>query len=471
VDLREFIDKVKEMGELKVIEGAHWDSEIGAITCLAATVSDPPALLFDKVQDYKAGYRILAIPCSTDKRLALSLGFPKELSRLEMVKKMRDRLSEPLELVPPLEVEKGPILENIHIGDEVDLFEFPTPKWMSGDGGRYIGTGDTVIIKDPDEGWVNIGVHRIQIHDKSTATIMFEEGKHGDIIRRKYWAKGQNCPVAVTCGGDPQLVFVGATRIPWGVPEYDYTGWWKKEPVKVIKGPVTGLPIPAEAEIALEGEMVPPEVETIMEGPFSEGTGHYSPKAKESAFKVKSVLHRKDPIILAQLPFMGYGGVDKAWNQLFAAARLWSHLDKLVPGIRGVWEPPEFRRAVVISVEQKYGGHAKQVALAALGQHSYNRKYIIVVDDDIDPTNIRAVLFALAERADPAAWDVIRDSWCNHLHPQLSPWQREVGDITWSAALLMAVKPYYWIKDYPPLIKTDPAVWERVKGKWEKILT
>ena len=117
--------------------------------------------------------------------MALSLGLPLEASRLDLVRETRKKMSEPLQPVPPVEVKEGPVLENIRSGNDVNLFDFPTPRWQDGDGGRYIGTGDAVIIKDPDDGWINIGVHRIQIHDKTTATIMFEAGKHGDIIRKK----------------------------------------------------------------------------------------------------------------------------------------------------------------------------------------------------------------------------------------------------------------------------------------------
>ncbi len=469
-DLREFIDKVQQIGELRVVKGANWDLEIGAITYLVAKRPDPPALLFDNIQGYKAGYRILSIPYSTDKRMALSLGLPPELRGLELVRKMRDKMSEPLNLIPPVVVKGGPVLENVHTGNEVNLFEFPTPMWQAGDGGRYIGTGDTVIVKDPDEGWVNLGVHRVQIHDKSTATIMHEAGKHGGMIREKYWSRGQGCPVAVTCGGDPLLVFVGSVRVPWGMPEYDYAGWLRNEPVEVIKGPATGLPIPAHAEIVLEGEMLPPAVDSRLEGPFSEATGHYSPAEMESAFKVKAILHRNNPIILAHLPFLGRG-ISVGWAELRSSAMIWSHLDGVVPGVKGVWSPPEFPRTVVISIEQKYGGHAKQVALAALARHSYNRKYVIVVDDDIDPSDIREVLFAVSLRADPEKFDIIRDSWCNHLMPLLSPQQKEMGDITQTAMLIMACKPYYWIKDFPPSITTSPELEEKVKEKYGAALS
>ncbi len=171
----------------------------------------------------------------------------------------------------------------------------------------------------------------------------------------------------MTLGGDPVHVSVGATRIPWGMPEYDYMGWWMGKPVEVIKGPVTGLPIPADAEIAFEGEMLPPEVDSRVEGPFSEWSGHYSPAKPEAAFKVKAILHRNDPIILAMLPFLR-SGILTGWDHLLKAAHVWNHLDKIVPGVKGVWNHIEFgaAHALAISIEQKYGGHAKQVALAAL---------------------------------------------------------------------------------------------------------
>ena len=118
---------------------------------------------------------------------------------------MARQISKKIELVPPVEVSTGPIKENIHLGEEVDLFEFPIPKRHEFDGGRYIGTGCIVITRDPDEGWVNFGTYRVQVHDKPIATVYISPGKHGDVIRRKYWVKGNSCPVAVVCGQAPIL--------------------------------------------------------------------------------------------------------------------------------------------------------------------------------------------------------------------------------------------------------------------------
>jgi UbiD family decarboxylase len=402
----------------------------------------------------------------------LTLGLPLEARRVELVGKLREKLKEPFKPLTPVEVKDGPIMENIDTNNEVDLFEFPTPRWLSMDGGRYLGTGDAVIVRDPDEGWVNLSTQRLQIHDKNTATVFSEPGKHLDMIRRKYWARGQSCPIAVTCGSHPMYVSVGGMRIPWGVSEYDWLGWWLKEPVKVVRGPMTGLPIPADAEIVLEGEMVPPEVETRLEGPFSEWTGHYSPARQEPVFKVKSILHRDNPIILAVLPFLGRGGTGHQVAQVMRAAQVWNLLDTLVPGVKGVWVYFELGGIdnIVIALEQKYGGHAKQAATAALGQMSYLTKFVIVVDEDVDPSNLRHVLWAVGLRSEPEEWETIKGTWSGYLDPLISPQKREIGDLTHSTAIILACKPYYWIKDFPPAVNEDPELELRVKEKWGDML-
>src|SRR3989304_1978795 len=140
-DIREFIEVAKKSGECKVVEGADWDIEIGAITDLSAELPNPPVLLFDKIKGYEAGFRVVTNQFSTAKRTALALGLPLEARGIELVRALRDRLKAGLPSLPPVEVETGPVKENILTGDAVDLYRFPTPKWHEHDGGRYIGTG------------------------------------------------------------------------------------------------------------------------------------------------------------------------------------------------------------------------------------------------------------------------------------------------------------------------------------------
>jgi len=107
-------------------------------------------------------------------------------------------------------------------------------------------------------------------------------------------------PVAVATGIDPTLYFASTDRsVPWGVSEYDYTGGIKGEPIEVIQGPYTGLPLPAHAEVVIEGECHPGEV--IDEGPFGEWMGYYAnlglSPVPEPVIRVKAIYHRNDPIL------------------------------------------------------------------------------------------------------------------------------------------------------------------------------
>jgi len=220
-------------------------------------------------------------------------------------------------------------------------------------------------------------------------------------MSRKYWAKGLPCPAAVACGQDPLVLHAAGLQLPAGLAEYDYAGWLRNMPVEVVRGETTDLPIPATAEIVLEGEMVPPETETRIEGPFGEYTGYYAGhKAPVAAFKVKSICHRNDPILLGYIPV---GSWPFYWwdKNIPRAALMWDMIDKMVPGVKGVWIIDEAGTMMpVISIEQQYAGQAKEAALVA-ATFSGLCRFIIVVDDDIDPSNISDVIWALGTRCDP----------------------------------------------------------------------
>ena len=150
-------------------------------------------------------------------------------------------------------------------------------------------------------------------------------------------SKGQACPVVVCCGQEPLLWAASAwEHVPWGVSEYDFAGGLKNEPITVTRGVTTDLPIPATAEIALEGEIVPPEVEEREEGPFGEWPGYYvMGTTMQPAFRVKSILHRNNPIIQGNPP----SHLPAVWSlgrHYQKAAVLWDELDRQLPGVTGV---------------------------------------------------------------------------------------------------------------------------------------
>ncbi|MFC1870626.1 UbiD family decarboxylase [Chloroflexota bacterium] len=471
-DLREFISKAEEIGEYRVVEGADWDREIGAIGELVSQYPDSPLLMFDKVKGYPAGYRVATNLATSQRRIALVYGLPPEARGMELVKAYRDRVKEEIEPVPPVEVKTGLVKENVLVGKDVDLLKFPTPKWHELDGGRYLGTGSAGVSRDPDEGWINVGTYRAQIQDKSTITMSFTTGHHGDIIRRKYWAQGLSCPFALCCGQAPILFATAGFDIPWGFSEYDWAGGWQKKPIEVTRGVTTDLPIPATAEIVLEGELVPPEVETRTDGPLGDTTGYYDgPQRQLPVFRVTSILHRNNPILQGNPPSI----LPRVWTlgrHIQIAATLWDELDQQLPGVKGVWSVEEatMHSIVVISLQQLYGGHAKQAAMVVAGSAAgYACDYAIVVDEDIDPSNISEVLWALGTRSEPEEIEVVKGLRGKRANPRLTPEQRRIGDHTHAMGIILACKPYKWIKDFPPSIKTSPELARKVRAKWPEL--
>ncbi len=113
------------------------------------------------------------------------------------------------------------------------------PSGTRSDGGPYIGSGSIVIMRDPDGGWINASIYRVQVHGKTKVTIQFDHpGRHGAIIAKKYWDQGKPCPVAVVNGEDPALFIAGFEYLPAGASEYDFAGAIKGAPIEVFDGPV-----------------------------------------------------------------------------------------------------------------------------------------------------------------------------------------------------------------------------------------
>ena len=124
-DVREWIQKVQEMDELKVVEGADWNLEIGALSVLASKHKEnSPALLFDKIKDYPAGYRILVGFFESLKRSALTTNLPLDISRDDFIQAWRERLAKPAS-IPPVTVSSGPIWKMFVVATTSTYSNFP----------------------------------------------------------------------------------------------------------------------------------------------------------------------------------------------------------------------------------------------------------------------------------------------------------------------------------------------------------
>ena len=164
VDLRDWLEEVKKRGDLKIVKGANWKSDIGQVVEVVCHDENTPTILFDEVQGSPKGFRLL-INWFTGTRKNLTLGFPSQLNKLELSQAYH-RHTQNLSPIPHVIVENGPVFENITEGADIDITKFPSPLWNPEDGGRYIGTGCFNITRDPDSGWINCGTYRVMVHDE-----------------------------------------------------------------------------------------------------------------------------------------------------------------------------------------------------------------------------------------------------------------------------------------------------------------
>ncbi|HZT06356.1 MAG TPA: UbiD family decarboxylase [Chloroflexota bacterium] len=468
--LQEYVDAAMEVDEYRVIEGADWDGEIGAlIEVVAETIDRPPMLIFDRIKGYPAGYRLVALHSASAKRMALALGLPTDKSRDELNQLGRQKLRS-VKPIPPVQVATGPVMENAITGDDVDIFKFPVPRYHAMDGGRYVGTGDSLVNRDPESGYVNVGTYRMQAHDRNLLGLWMSPGQQGRLICQRYWDRGEACPVVATFGADP-LYFMGAhSRQPWGSSELDYIGGLRGSPIEVIPGPLTGLPIPAHAEIAIEGEVPPPAIEARDEGPFGEWPGYYSGGSlgtgePQPVIRIKAIYHRTNPMILSQAPLWpgarvmgldfgdGRGGI----RDLQAAG---------ISDVVAVGHHMGYIRA--ISIRQRYPGHAAQAAHAAVAS-TRNGRWIVIVDEDIDPTDFKEVMWAMTTRCEPATdIEIVRGTWSTPLDPLVSsdPQRRESGDHTNSLAIFYACRPFHRKDAFPKVSRAPRELRQQVMEKY-----
>ncbi|MDM8544365.1 phenylphosphate carboxylase subunit beta [Desulfococcaceae bacterium HSG9] len=461
-DMRDFIAKCEEEGVLhRITAEVDWDLELSHIAKLNEEQSGP-ALLFENVKDYDSP--VIISVCTTTERLALIMGMPKDSSLTDLYGGWAEKGETK---IPPKWVDSAPCKENIIMGDDVDLFKFPVPKFYPLDGGRYYGTAHFIISKDPDSGWVNLGTYRSQLLSKNKIGTQFIKGKHADIMLKKYQKMGKPMPVASIVGCDPILFILGASRLSAFESEYDVAGAIRGEPIEVVQGETVDLPIPATAEIVVEGEV---DAEKFMEeGPFGEYTGYYSGVGTDprNYIDVKCVTHRNNPIMWGTT--VGRAVTDTHMTMALSyGATLWQQLLNMkIPGLKAVYCPPEAsgRFMAIISMTQMYPGHVDQVLTASISTEmgAYGLKTVIVVDDDIDPWDIPRVMYALSFRFQPNRSQVIKRGRSTPLDPSLPINAREI-----TGRLLMdATIPYEW-KNKPIPIELDPEMVKRVKARWSE---
>jgi len=470
--LRSWLARVEELGELTRIEGADWDREMATISEIVEREQkrDSDALLFSSIPDYSDGHRTLFNHLGSEGRLATALDLPPEQDDLLAFSDACYDAVTDTDPVPTETVSDGPLLANRLTGADVDLTALPVPRYHASDGGRFIGTADCVVTRDPDSGWVNVGTYRAQLRSETEVFVSMEEGKHGRLHQDKHFDRGEPMPIAATFGQHPAAFISAANETDKGVNEFEFAGGLRGEPFAVLEGPVTGLPLPAHAEIAIEGYLHPDDYDT--EGPFGEWMGYYGGGTQQAPYiTVEAVYFREDPILTCTFGHKPPHEQAMFRSVVRSALLKRSIEDAGVPNVEGVWghEAGNSRQFTVVSIEQDYPGHARQAAIVAsqirAGVHA--NRWTVVVDEDIDPSNIDSVLWAMCTRCDPARDVETHDR--THGSP-VDPMVPEGEAAFDSRTIVDATIPYERLGEFAEVAVADPDYAADVREKWAEEL-
>ncbi|ALS96955.1 4-hydroxy-3-polyprenylbenzoate decarboxylase [Lacimicrobium alkaliphilum] len=417
-DLRDFIDKLEQAGELRrvtqEIDPVLEMTEIADRTLRAGG----PAILFENPRGHNMP--VLVNLFGTPKRVALGMG-QDSVEALRDVGKLLAYLKEPdppkgfkelwekLPLfkqvlnMPAKELKKAPCQQVVRTGDEMDLTKIPIQTCWPEDAAPLITWGLTVT-RGPHKKRQNLGIYRQQLLGPNKLIMRWLSHRGGALDFREWCEQhpGENFPVSVALGADPATILGAVTPVPDTLSEYAFAGLLRGDKTEVVKCISNDLQVPASAEIVLEGYIAPGE--TAPEGPYGDHTGYYNEVDDFPVFTVTHITHRKDPIYHST-----YTGrppdepaiLGVALNEVFVPI-----LQKQFPEIVDFYLPPEgcSYRMAVITMKKQYPGHAKRVMMGVwsfLRQFMYT-KFVVVCDDDVNARDWQDVIWAITTRMDPA---------------------------------------------------------------------
>ena len=354
--------------------------------------------------------------------LGLALGVDPGEPRSAILSTFRERIARPIDAVS---VDRGdaPVKQTVIEGADIDLSRIPIVKHAEKNSGKYISIG-VLVVKDPETGILNAGVYRHEIKGRDEIACMFNPAHHAGYIYRKYKELKRPMEAVLFIGHHPAAVLGALSKQPMDSDEYRVMGALMGEPLEVVAGESVDIPVPAWAEIAIEG-VLDPSRETS-DGPFSEYTGFYGPeKDPVGLLQVRAITMRRDAI---------YHDLDPAHREHNLAGALshesavYNSVAKLVPSVTGVHLPPcgTCIFTAFISIRKRVQGEGKSAGIAAIAAEP-NLKIAVVVDEDINiyderemwwavsthlqaDRGVTAIPYAMGAHLDPSAYGEVRTS-------------------------------------------------------------
>lgn len=346
-----------------------------------------PAVVFRKIKG--SSFPVVSNMHADPERLYAAMGLRGADLRSVIVEYGR-REASPIE---PLLIQDGPVKEVRVSGEEVNLMSLPAFTYHEKDAGPYITLG-MCVMKDPDTGIRNAGIYRLMVKDHRRLGIQISETSHGHYIRQKNEDAGKPTEVAVVIGHHPGFYLGCLSLTGLDVDEFAVAGGILEEPLEIVRCDTIDLEVPANAEIVLEGLILPHVRED--EAPFGEFGGTYSKRKKNPVVEIRAITHRRDAYY--QDSFAGHAD-NLVPGGLTRSSFLLKTISVAVPTVKEVHMPRcgRCRFICYISLKKMVEGDPKIAAMAAFGADPY-LKYVIVVDEDVNVTSDEEMLHAIATR-------------------------------------------------------------------------
>ena len=395
--LRTYLEKLRQIAPdqlVRVKEPVDWRYEVTSRVAEMEKRRDNPALLFESIRGYSTPLLINLF--GNVERISLGLGDGSHIhgNRLDFYDEWNRLFADD---IPPVHVGDGPVKEIRYICSDIDLESLPIPRFYEQDGGRYVTAGLLVARNPDDPEEVNLSYVRMHLKGRDRFGVSLHSRGHMWQYFERSKAAGSPLDVAVIIGAHPALYLAAAAKI---TGEYRKAGALLGEPIELVGCETVDLPVPAQAEIVLEGQIT---LEEEDEGPFTEYTGYISGRSTRNLLQISAITRREDAIFLAVTPS------NSAEHLLLSGLPKQARISRAIvdfthtPALKDiVWPVSATHFACFISLREGIRttpGLAKQLGLLLLGLDHYV-KIVAILPAETDVSDIMSVLGNIATRCD-----------------------------------------------------------------------
>ncbi|KAJ5113734.1 hypothetical protein N7456_002268 [Penicillium angulare] len=416
-NFRQFIKELQDENDLiSITKEVDPHLELAAIT-RKVYETEERAPLFENISGRtKTGLcRVLGAPVGLSRisgqrfgRIAKSFGLQSKSTGQEIIQHLNK--AKGYQPIPPKEVSTGPVKEHKLFGDDIDLTSLPIPLLHQDDGEKYMQTFGMFIVQTPDGNWINWSITRGMINDKQSLVCPIIPKQDIGVIFQMWKDKSEDMPFALCFGVPPAAIMVGGMPIPKGTNEGGYVGALIGKPIEVVQCETNGIHVPAHAEFVLEGKASISK--TAIEGPMAEYHGMIYPGQSKQwpVFEIEAITYRDNPILPICVAGRAAEENHTVWSLMQAAEVLNICQNAGLP-IQMAWCPFESHclwfalqvdRQKLIALNTNMAEFSNKLGHVVFSSKpGWYIPKIFLVGDDIDPTNLRDVIWAEATRCQP----------------------------------------------------------------------